>query len=73
MDVKPIWTDADFEEMGWHDGRLYGIIISDEDFSLTLDIDYIFKWENSSEEITGFWVSPCDLVFENVSGFKVGS
>lgn len=71
MDVKAIWTDSDFEAMGWHDCRLYGLVVPDEDFNLSFDIDYIFKWEKSSDETTGFWVSPCDLVFENVSNFKV--
>lgn len=70
MKVKEIWSTPDFEEMGWHDGRLYSIVVPDEDFKLTLDIDYIFKWERSADEYKGFWVSPCDLIFKNVSGFK---
>lgn len=71
MYVKTIWTNSDFESMGWHDCRLYGFVIPDEDFKLSFDIDYIFKWEKSSGKVTGYWVSPCDLVFESVSNFKV--
>jgi hypothetical protein len=24
---KPVWTDADFEEMGWHDAVVYAVAI----------------------------------------------
>ncbi len=42
---KNIWTDTDFEKMGWHDNHIYKIrLIKD----LELDIDYILQW-NSPE------------------------
>ena len=71
MKVRECWLDSDFADMGWHDSRLYAVVLPDEEFKLTLDIDYIFKWEKSSDSVTGFWVSPCDLIFSNVSNFKV--
>ena len=69
--VKEVWRDDDFDEMGWHDSRLYELSFPDEEFQIKFDIDYIFKWEKSSGSITGFWVSPCDLIFENVANFCV--
>ena len=57
--------------MGWHDCRIYSVALPDEDFCLKLDIDYIFRWEEQSDNRYSFWVSPCDLVFQNVSEFSV--
>lgn len=70
MKVREIWSDSDFADMGWNDNRVYSIVIPDEDFKLSLDIDYIFKWEKDRDTYSGFWVSPCNLTFFNVSGFK---
>ncbi len=70
MDVKSLWSDQDFQYMGWHDSRIYSLMLPDEDFRISLDIDYIFKWERSGEK-QGFLVSPCNLEFINVSSFKV--
>ncbi len=40
---KSIWTDLDFENMGWHDSRIHSVAFG-ENFELIFDIDYIFKW-----------------------------
>ena len=67
---KLIWTEADFEQMSWHDCRLHGIGIVDDfnphQHELRLDIDYIFQWRGfgNHAEQTGFWISPATLVFE---------
>jgi len=61
---KHIWTEADFENMGWHDNPIHGLTFSDN-FELLLDIDYIFKWVPKGKKYI-FWISPCTLVFENV-------
>jgi hypothetical protein len=68
--VKLIWTEADFEQMSWHDCRVHGVAILD-DFNphlheLRLDIDYIFKWVgfDTPVEQSGHWISPATLVFE---------
>lgn len=71
MRVKEHWFNSDFEDMGWHDSRLYSIVIPSEDFKLSLDIDYIFKWAKSDGEQEGFWVSPCELLFFDVAGLKI--
>jgi len=70
MQVKDRWTDADFGQMGWHDCRIYSITLPDEDFSVRLDIDYLFHWQEQPNKQYKFWVSPCDLRFLNVSGFS---
>ena len=71
INVKDVWDDSEFDAMGWHDCRIYSIRLPDEQFRLSLDIDYIFKWQDSPSGQHGFWVSPCDLIFHNVSGLKI--
>lgn len=60
---KAIWTDNDFETMGWHDCMIYAFSFG-HNFQLLLDIDYIFKWVQTGKTYK-FWVAPCTLVFEN--------
>jgi len=66
---KKIWTDADFEKMGWHDCRIYKIRLTDK---LELDIDYILQW--NKPDIEGlpftFWVAPATLVFKNINDIQ---
>ncbi|RYY00806.1 MAG: hypothetical protein EOO53_21235 [Gammaproteobacteria bacterium] len=65
---KSLWTEEDFDTMGWHDSLVYGISFG-ENFQLLFDIDYIFKWVLTGKTYH-FWVSPCTLVFENVYDLK---
>ncbi len=69
---KWIWSEADFEKMGWHDCPIYAVGIDDKNFKLLFDIDYIFKWVES--KLSGkfkFWISPATLIFENVNEAKI--
>ncbi|MGJ8594234.1 MAG: hypothetical protein ACSHXF_16915 [Aquaticitalea sp.] len=67
---KWTWTDADFDEMGWHDCPIYAVKFDDK---VVFDIDYILKW--NEPKVKGmsytFWISPATLIFENVSLFKM--
>ncbi|MDI9857718.1 hypothetical protein [Flectobacillus roseus] len=66
--IIPLWTNEDFNNMGWHDNRLYGIIFDTQNFRISLDIDYIFEWSDSWKS---FLVAPCSLNFENVSNTNI--
>ena len=71
--AKWLWTEADFEIMGWHDARIHAVAFLEETFEFALDIDYIFEWVKPvppAEHFT-FWLSPCTLVFENVSELAI--
>lgn len=70
---KWLWTELDFEEMGWHDVRIHAVAFLPEVFELVLDIDYIFRWINpgAAETRFKFWVAPATLVFENVNDLKI--
>ena len=62
---KWVWTEVDFDSMGWHDASVYQWRLDQE---LVLDIDYIFQW--TAPEVKGisftFWVAPATLAFSNV-------
>ena len=70
---KSVWTDADFETMGWHDATVHAMALPTDAFELVLDIDYILKWVGPVEGQTHFrfWVSPATLVFWNLHTFSV--
>src|SRR5687768_1107533 len=69
---KPVWTDADFDKMGWHDVHIHAIAFRPETFELWFDIDYIFAWVDPQKAKThySFWVAPATLVFSNVHTLK---
>ena len=63
------WTDADFDQMGWHDAFVHAIGVLPEHFELVIDLDYILRWEQpaASSAYYTFWVAPATLVFRQVS------
>jgi hypothetical protein len=75
--TKSLWTQDDFEQMGWHDSNIYGLTIQKSEDSWTadllLDIDYIFNWVHPvppAQSFT-FWVAPCTLVFKECFDLKI--
>jgi hypothetical protein len=67
---KALWTEADFELMGWHDAFVHALAFSDP-FEFALDIDYIFKWVLGKDGHYSFWIAPATLVFWNVSELSI--
>lgn len=70
---KLIWTDGDFEVMGWHDATIWAIHLDPDGRELSLDLDYIFKWVDPGPGQTHykFWVAPATMVFESVRAMKM--
>ena len=68
---KWLWTDADFEQMGWHDVHIHGFAFGA--YTLTFDIDYTFRWVDPApgETYYRFWLSPATLVFDDVSDVQL--
>lgn len=73
---KSIWTEKDYEQMGWHDCHIYGLVFQNDDSDsfatdLIFDIDYIFQWVHPTppQRNFSFWVAPCTLKFENTFAF----
>ncbi len=69
---KAIWTESDFEQMGWHDVHIHSIAFRPDEYELLMDIDYMFAWVDPEKEEKhySFWMAPCTLVFTNVHDFK---
>jgi hypothetical protein len=67
---KALWTDADFDVMGWHDATIHAIAFEETDdrAALLLDLDYVVRWIEPQPPSPGFsfLVAPATLVFENV-------
>jgi hypothetical protein len=65
---KTVWTEADFDRMGWHDASVHALAVLPDSFELVLDIDYILKWVDAvpPNPHFSFWVSPATLVFHGV-------
>jgi hypothetical protein len=75
MDGLGPWGTNDFESLGWHDVHAYGfklVAFSEIDGSadLVLDIDYILKWDCTSDGYR-FTLCPADLTFHRVFGLKI--
>lgn len=69
---KPVWTEVDFDVMGWHDSYVHAFAYCPETFEFVLDIDYILKWVEPGENgHYSFWVSPATLMFWNVSDLHI--
>jgi hypothetical protein len=74
---KAIWTENDYEQMGWHDCSIYGLTFLPIDEKgtthLVFDIDYIFKWVEPPKpgQPISFWVSPCTLVFKDTFALTI--
>jgi len=73
MPEKALWTEADFDIMGWHDCPVHAFSFDNANHML-LDIDYIFKWElRKNKRYYDFWIAPCTLVFEHVHSIALES
>jgi hypothetical protein len=62
---KPLWSDADWERLGWHDVHIWGMDKNSAEDELLFDMDYLFKWVEPAEgeRAFRFWIAPVTLVF----------
>ncbi len=74
--AKSVWSDADFEELGWHDATVHGLYLQQTDVlpRLLLDLDYIVRRVHPVKpaKTFSFWVAPATLVFEEVGDLEGG-
>jgi len=72
--MKHEWTDADFDQMSWHDNAVHGISIVEGIHGageFILDIDYILEWLKSASGKVQFRVAPAILNFHEVTNLKI--
>lgn len=70
---KPIWTEDDFEIMGWHEAKVWGMLANPDVREYLMDLDYIFEWVHFKDGAKHFkfWVSPATMVFQNAYNVKI--
>ncbi len=71
-------TDADFDQLGWHDNTVYGLRIDvgdpdrgDWHANLVVDLDYIVEWVCERDGCYRFRVAPATLCFHEVSNLRI--
>ncbi len=67
------WTEADFEQMSWHDNHVHGIQIRAGEYGsgeLILDLDYIVEWLCAPDGSCRFRIAPADLTFHGIYDLK---
>ena len=70
--AKTVWTDADFDQMSWHDNAVHAFAVEPalpEPGRLLLDIDYIVAGvaPRPPSRRLSFWICPATLVFDPAS------
>jgi len=71
-------TEADFEQMSWHDCHIWGIEFQvgepDEDDwtdNLVIGLDFITQWQCSTDRRCSFMIAPARLVFHGVTDPRI--
>lgn len=70
---KWIWTEEDFDRMGWHDSTVYAFAWASDNNELLLDIDYILKWavQDRNEAFYKFLLVPATLSFTKTHDLSI--
>ena len=66
--TSQVWTDAQFDEMSWHDNHVHALRIvevSDGAGDLILDVDHIVEWIKDGNAFN-FRIVPVTLTFHDV-------
>ena len=75
MSDQPVWTDADFDRMSWHDNHVHGLQVrsgADGLGEVIFDIDYIVEWLCAVGDVDHrFRVAPATLTFRDVSDLQL--
>jgi hypothetical protein len=74
--AKSVWSEADFEQMGWHDNAVHAFALEpteDHPGRLLVDLDYIVEWVKPvpPESNFTFWMSPATLVVDPAWGISL--
>ena len=74
MSDNMTYTEAEFDQLSWHDNTIYGFHISIGDFEKgdwrsdwVLDIDYIVEWICGTDQRCQFRVAPATMTFHHVT------
>ena len=68
---KTVWTEKDFEQMGWHDATVHAFAYEPDRAEFVLDLDYILEWVRPDATHFTFWSAPATLVFKDVAELAI--
>jgi hypothetical protein len=71
---NPIWTDADFDGLTWHDNHVHGLALREGNHGageLELDIDFIQEWVTGDGGQIHFRIVPATLTFHDVRDLRL--
>ena len=74
MNDQTRWTEADFDEMTWHDCQVNAIALDQEgewQNDLVLELDFIVEWLCGVDNRYRFRVAPAVLRFTNVDNLRL--
>ena len=74
MADKTSWTEADFDDMSWHDNHVHAFRIREGEHGtgeVELDLDYILEWLSPTEGMFSFRVAPASLTFRGVYDLQI--
>ena len=72
-DYPLVQTDANFDEMNWHDCPIYAMFIDYRSADFVIDADYIYEWLRPSQQGKPFsyLIAPVTLVFHSAVKVQV--
>ncbi len=67
------YTEADFENLSWHDNYIHGFAIREEQYEadLVLDLDFVLGCNSDEPTSLKYWLSPASLTFKDVTNLKI--
>ena len=68
------WTEADYDQMSWHDNHVHGVEIrlgDDGTGSLILHLDYILEWIVEPDRTYRWRIAPAVLTFRGVADLQM--
>jgi len=70
---KDVWTTDDFEQMEWHDNKIYAVAFGINEHKIAIDLDYILEWKGpeGGKAHYEFLIAPATLVFTNVHDISI--
>ena len=69
MNNQTRWTEADFDQMSWHDCHINSISfdqVGEWQIDLVLDMDYILEWLCGPDRACRFRIAPAALRFTDI-------
>ena len=74
MNNQTKWTEADFDQMSWHDCHIYSIAfdeVGEWQIDLVLKMDFIVEWLCGTDKTCRFRIAPAVLRFREIDKLNI--